>query len=159
MSLHSFFFPLSLIHTHTNRFRLGLLTSHRLPTTTVIHYGIIVDGIHTHSAAVRLAHRVHPQGLVLVTDAVPALGLPDGTYHMGADQIVVKNKRATIAGTETLCGSIASMAECVQNMRQALLDGETKQNNVIDPKRFIVECIEAATLHPASGRSNSTKDK
>lgn len=136
---------------------VGLLTSHRLPATTVIHYGIIVDGIHTHSAAVRLAHRVHPQGLVLVTDAVPALGLPDGTYHMGAEQIIVKNKRATIAGTETLCGSIASMAECVQNMRQALLDGETKKSNVTDPKRFIVECIEAATLHPASVLHMETK--
>jgi N-acetylglucosamine-6-phosphate deacetylase len=120
----------------------------------VIHYGIIVDGIHTHSAAIRLAHRVHPQGLVLVTDAVPALGLPDGTYHMGADQIIVKNKRATIAGTETLCGSIASLAECVQNMRQALLDGEknVKSAEDKDKTKFIVESIEAATLHPATGK-------
>ncbi len=130
----------------------GLLTSHRLPISTDIHYGLIVDGIHTHSAAVRLAHRVHPQGLVLVTDAVPALGLPDGTYHMGTNKIVVKNKRATNAGTETLCGSIASLAECVQNMRQALIDGETKKPDEIDKDKFIVESIEAATLHPATGR-------
>ncbi|CAF2784984.1 unnamed protein product [Rotaria sp. Silwood2] len=134
---------------------VGLLTSHRLPVTTVIHYGLIVDGIHTHSAAVRLAHRVHPQGLVLVTDAVPPLGLPDGIYHMGAEKIVVEKKRATIAGTQTLCGSIASLSECVQNMRQALLDGETNKCNqknldVKDKYKFIVESIEAATLHPAS---------
>ena len=130
----------------------------------MIHYGLIVDGIHTHSAAVRLAHRVHPQGLVLVTDAVPALGLPDGNYHMGADQIVVEKKRATIAGTQTLCGSIASMAECVQNMRQALLDGELNRadkatktsSDAIDKHKFIVESIEAATLHPASGRTRPT---
>ncbi|CAF1237426.1 unnamed protein product [Rotaria sordida] len=135
---------------------VGLLTSHRLPATIVIHYGLIVDGIHTHSAAVRLAHRVHPQGLVLVTDAVPALGLPDGIYRMGADEIVVEKKRATIAGTQTLCGSIASLAECVQNMRQALLDGEINKSNekkIFDDKdknKFIVESIEAATVHPAS---------
>jgi len=90
--------------------------------------------------------------LVLVTDAVPALGLPDGIYHMGANKIVVKDKRATNAGTETLCGSIASLAECVQNMRQALLDGETKKSDEIDKDKFIVESIEAATLHPATGR-------
>lgn len=76
---------------------------------------------------------------------------------MGADKIIVNNKRATIAGTETLCGSIASLAECVQNMRQALLDGETRKCNEknIDEKdnnKFIVESIEAATLHPATGR-------
>ncbi len=137
-----------------NKFRFfkGLLTSHCVPTTIDIYYGLIVDGIHTHSAAVRLAHRVHPQGLVLVTDAVPALGLPDGTYHMGADKILVKNKRATVVGTETLCGSIASLAECVQNLRQALLDGETKNTGKIEKDKFIVEAIEAATLHPASGR-------
>ena len=129
-----------------------MLTSHRLPIATDIYYGLIVDEIHTHSAAVRLAHRVHPDGLVLVTDAVPALGLPDGTYHMGVNKIVVKDKRATIAGTETLCGSIASLAECVQNMRQALLDGETKNSREVEKDKFIVESIEAATLHPASGR-------
>lgn len=92
-----------------------------------------------------------------MTDAVPALGLPDGEYHMGANKILVKNKRATIAGTETLCGSIASLAECVQNMRQALLDGETMKSTVKniadnDKTKFIVESIEAATLHPASGK-------
>jgi hypothetical protein len=76
---------------------------------------------------------------------------------MGADKIIVEKKRATIAGTQTLCGSIASLAECVQNMRQALLDGETKKCNEKnsdenDKNKFIVESIEAATLHPASGR-------
>ena len=71
---------------------------------------------------------------------------------MGATKIVVKGKRATNAGTETLCGSIASLAECVQNMRQALLDGETKSAGEIDATKFVVESIEAATLHPAQGR-------
>ncbi|CAF0750886.1 unnamed protein product [Adineta steineri] len=130
---------------------VGLLTTHPLPATTIVYYGLIVDTVHTHSAAVRLAHRVHPHGLVLVTDAVPALGFPDGTYHMGAHEIVVNGKRATIAGTETLCGSIASLAECVQYMRQALLDGETNKEiiNEKDSTQFVVESIEAATLHPA----------
>lgn len=71
---------------------------------------------------------------------------------MGENKIVVKNKRATNAGTETLCGSIASLAECVQNMRQALLDGETKREGEIHRDEFIVESIEAATLHPATGK-------
>jgi hypothetical protein len=37
-------------------------------------------------------------------------------------------------------------------MRQALLDGETKNASEIDKNKFIVESIEAATLHPASGK-------
>ncbi|CAF4434542.1 unnamed protein product [Rotaria socialis] len=150
---HLFNAMLGFHHRHPNL--LGLLTSHRVPATTVIHYGLIADGIHTHSATIRLAHRVHPQGLVLVTDALDALGLPEGIHRLGPQEIAVKNKRATIAGTETLCGSIASMTECVQNMRQALLDGETNKCNVKnlsenDKDKFIVDSIEAATLHPAS---------
>ena len=70
---------------------------------------------------------------------------------MGENQILVKNKRATNAGTETLCGSIASLAECVQNMRQALLDGEKTDSKPTEKTKFIVESIEAATLHPALG--------
>ena len=43
-------------------------------------------------------------GLVLVTDAIPAMGLPTGRHHMGTQEIEINGKRATIAGTQTLCG-------------------------------------------------------
>jgi len=43
-------------------------------------------------------------GLVLVTDAVSAMGLPSGVHHIGSQSVEVKNSRAVIAGTDTLCG-------------------------------------------------------
>ena len=43
-----------------------------------LYFGIIADGIHSHSATVKLAYSAHPDGLVLVTDAMPAMGLPPG---------------------------------------------------------------------------------
>ena len=43
-------------------------------------------------------------GLVLVTDAIPAMGLPAGQHHIGSQLVEIKGKRAVIAGTETLCG-------------------------------------------------------
>ncbi|CAF0966752.1 unnamed protein product [Didymodactylos carnosus] len=134
---------------------IGLLTSHQLSSSTPVYYGLIVDGIHTHSAAVRLAHCVHPNGLVLVTDAVIALGFSDGEYNLGENKITVKGKRATICGEETLAGSIASMSDCVKYFRQALLDGETNNSIYIkhhpqnEKHRFVVEAINSATLHPA----------
>lgn len=41
---------------------VGLLTSDEIPTNARIHYGIIADGVHTHPAALRIAHRTHPEG-------------------------------------------------------------------------------------------------
>lgn len=38
---------------------VGLLASDRVPA---IYYGIISDGVHTHPAALRIAHRAHPEG-------------------------------------------------------------------------------------------------
>lgn len=41
---------------------VGLLTSDRLPPGRHIFYGMIADGTHTNPAALRIAHRAHPQG-------------------------------------------------------------------------------------------------
>lgn len=42
---------------------VGLLASDRVPS---IYYGIISDGVHTHPAALRIAHRAHPEGRTLM---------------------------------------------------------------------------------------------
>jgi N-acetylglucosamine-6-phosphate deacetylase len=94
---------------------VGLLTSNRVPRGKTVYFGIIADGVHTHPAALRIAYRVHPEGLVLVTDAISALGLAEGNHNLGQFQIEVRGGRAYIANTDTLCGSIASMIECVSS--------------------------------------------
>lgn len=67
----------------------------------------------------RIAYRTHPDGLILVTDAISALGLEEGIHHIGQLKLEVKDSKAFIAGTETLCGSIAPMDECVRIFRKA----------------------------------------
>jgi N-acetylglucosamine-6-phosphate deacetylase len=56
---------------------------------------------------------------VLVTDAISALGLEEGTHQLGQFAVEVKGGRAVVAGTETLCGSIANMNQCVQFFMKA----------------------------------------
>lgn len=62
----------------------------------------------------KIAHRVNPKGLVLVTDALSVLGLSDGIHHLGDKQIEVKNSKAYIAKTNTLCGSVTSLDGCLR---------------------------------------------
>lgn len=115
---------------------VGLLTSDQIPPGKVVHYGIIADGVHTHPAALRIAHRTHPKGLVLVTDAISALGLKEGVHQLGQLDIEIRKGRAYIAGTNTLCGSMAEMSKCVRIFKEAT-------------GCSVVEALEAATLHPA----------
>lgn len=115
---------------------VGLLTSDQIPLGRIVHFGIISDGIHTHPAALRIAHKTHPEGLVLVTDAISALGLEEGIHKLGQFEIEIRKGSAYIAGTDTLCGSMAEMPKCVRYFKEAT-------------GCSIVEALEAATLHPA----------
>ncbi|XP_037726938.1 N-acetylglucosamine-6-phosphate deacetylase [Drosophila subpulchrella] len=115
---------------------VGLLASDAVPRGRTVYFGLISDGVHTHPAALRIAYRTHPQGLILVTDAISALGLEEGVHHIGQLPLQVKQGKAFIAGTETLCGSIAPMDECVRIFQKAT-------------GCSVVYAIEAATLHPA----------
>ncbi|XP_056870130.1 N-acetylglucosamine-6-phosphate deacetylase isoform X1 [Takifugu flavidus] len=115
---------------------VGLLTSDQVPAGQTVYYGMIADGIHTNPAALRIAHRSHPSGLVLVTDAVTAMGLPPGRHTLGQQVIEIQGLHAYVAGTDTLSGSIATMDKCVRHFRQA-------------SGCSIEEALEAASLHPA----------
>lgn len=74
--------------------------------------------------------------MILVTDAISALGLEDGRHKIGLHEIEIKSNKAFIAGTTTLCGSICSMNECVK-----IFQRETDCT-----KEY---ALEAASLHPA----------
>ncbi|KAI8074583.1 hypothetical protein BC940DRAFT_288591 [Gongronella butleri] len=100
-------------------------------------YGIICDGVHVHPNSVRIAYYSHPSGVVLVTDALSAMGLPKGTYTLGGREVEVDESGACyIKGTDTLAGCTVTIDECVRNFQRFT-------------NCSIVDAIEAATLHPA----------
>lgn len=80
------------------------------------YFGIIADGIHLHPTTVKLAWHAHPDGFILVTDAMKTVGQPDGVYDWtNGDRFVKKGSLLTLEGTDTIAGSCASLIECVNN--------------------------------------------
>lgn len=83
------------------------------------YYGVIADGIHLHPTTIKIAYNAHPDGLVLITDAMKLCGLPDGVYDWtNGDRIVKTGARLTLEGSDKLAGSSATLIECVNNFRR-----------------------------------------
>lgn len=75
---------------------------------------IIADGIHVHPAVIRIATTAMPHRITLVTDAMRACGMPDGTYKLYDYEVTVANGSARLANG-TLAGSILTMSGAVKN--------------------------------------------
>jgi N-acetylglucosamine-6-phosphate deacetylase len=90
---------------------------------------VIADGVHLHDTMIRLAARAAGPGrLVLVTDAMAAAGMPDGSYRLGSKRVDVAGGVARLAGgaepgavgaiagtVGAIAGSTATMADIVRH--------------------------------------------
>ncbi len=89
----------------------GALLTHK-PCVT----GIIPDGIHTHPAVVDLIWEAKGRhGVNLVSDAMAALGMPPGQYHLNDFEVVVTESDARLADG-TLAGSILPLDVALRNL-------------------------------------------
>lgn len=96
---------------------------------------IIADGVHIHPAMVRLAFRLFPDRMILISDSLRACGLGDGTFELGGQEFTVRGNRATIANG-SLAGSVSSVMAC---LRTAV----TKMGIPL------ADAVRAATITPA----------
>ncbi|MBV9800982.1 MAG: N-acetylglucosamine-6-phosphate deacetylase, partial [Solirubrobacterales bacterium] len=77
---------------------------------------LICDGIHVDPAALRLALRAKgTKGVRLVTDAIHAAGMPDGSYRLAGAEVIVSAGRASVAGGGPIAGSTLTMDAAVRN--------------------------------------------
>lgn len=79
----------------------------------------IVDDVHLHPAIVRLMYREKgPDKMVLITDALQAMGMGDGTYLFGGHEVSVVDRVATLADG-TLASSTVTMNEALAKAVQS----------------------------------------
>jgi len=77
---------------------------------------IIPDGIHSRPEMVDFAYRMKgADGLVVITDAMRAKGLPDGRYELGGQPVIVEAGAARLE-VGNLAGSVLTMDAAFRNI-------------------------------------------
>lgn len=95
---------------------------------------LICDGLHVHESAVRMAFKLFPDRLCLISDSLRCCGMPDGEYELGGQTVYLKSGVARLADG-TIAGSATNLFDCMKN---AIRFGVPA-----------AEAITAATLRPA----------
>lgn len=104
---------------------------------------LICDGIHVHPSAVRMAFRLFPGRICLISDALRCCGMADGSYSLGGQEILLSGGVARLTGG-AIAGSAADLCQC---MRRAVSFGIPRE-----------QAVWAATALPARviGRESET---
>lgn len=96
---------------------------------------LIADGHHVHPAAMKICCCCAKERLVLITDAMQAAGMPDGSYTLCGEKVEMQRGVVRTA-SGGLAGSTLSVDAAVRNMVE--LTGTAPE-----------EAIHMASLHPA----------
>lgn len=111
--------------TATHLFNAMPALDHRAPglagealANDAITVGIIADGLHVHPDLVKIAWKMKaPDKIVLVSDAVGALGVPPGEFLQGGMEIIVGQDSARLKNG-TLAGSVLKLDRALRNVME-----------------------------------------
>ncbi len=77
---------------------------------------LIGDNMHVHPAVMRILYRcLGAERIVLITDAMPGAGMPDGRYELLNQVVTVKDGKAKLPDG-TIGGSTCTMESCLRTM-------------------------------------------
>lgn len=96
---------------------------------------LICDGLHVHPSSVRMAFKLFPGRICLISDSLRCTGMPEGRYPFGGQEIELKDGEGRLPDG-TIAGSVATLYQCMLN---AIEFGIPKE-----------AAIRAATLTPAA---------
>ena len=75
---------------------------------------LICDGHHVHPSAVRMAFKLFPGRICLISDALRCCGMPGGQYTLGGQSVFLSGGVARLADG-TIAGSAANLYDCMRN--------------------------------------------
>ncbi|MFI7596851.1 N-acetylglucosamine-6-phosphate deacetylase [Actinoplanes sp. NPDC049681] len=83
---------------------------------------LVADGIHLHDGMLRFAAHATTYRSALVTDAMDAAGMPDGSYELGGQEVTVADRVARLARDGSIAGSTLTMDAAFRQAVGAGLD-------------------------------------
>lgn len=107
-----------------------------------VYAELICDGYHIHESAIRIAFKLFPNRICLISDSLRCAGMPDGEYELGGLPVFLKGGVARLA-EGNIAGSAANLYDCMLNAIRFGID--------------VKDAINAATINPA--RSIGWDDK
>jgi len=96
---------------------------------------IIADLVHTHPSVLKLVYQLKREKLMLITDAMRAGCMKNGSYDLGGQKVSVENGKAVL-DDGTLAGSVLQMNKALGNM-------------VSVTDMTLIEAVNAVTKLPA----------
>ena len=87
---------------------------------------LICDGLHVHPSVVRLAFKMFPGRLCLISDSLRCCGMPDGEYDLGGQRVFLTGTIARLTDG-TIAGSALNLYE---GMKNAVRFGITREQAI-----------------------------
>ena len=98
---------------------------------------LICDGLHVHPSAVRMAFKLFPGRICLISDALRCCGMPDGEYEHGGQVVHLSDGIARLQDG-TIAGSAANLFDCLRNaVRFGIPEEEAIRAAAINPAKEI----------------------
>ena len=95
---------------------------------------LICDGYHVHPSSVRMAFKLFPGRICLISDSLRCCGMPDGKYELGGQDVFLEGGVARLEDG-TIAGSATNVYQCMLNAIEYGIPVET--------------AVAAATITPA----------
>ena len=109
---------------------------------------LICDGYHVHPSAVRMAFKLFPERICLISDALRCCGMPDGIYELGGQIVILKDGVARLEDG-TIAGSSTHLFDCLRNaVRFGIPEEEAIWAATIRPAREIGAENEIGSIEP-----------
>ena len=109
---------------------------------------LICDGEHVHGSSVRMAFKLFPGRICLVSDALRCCGMPNGKYELGGQEVFLEGNVAKLADG-TIAGSVTNLYDC---MRKAVSFGISKEQAILSatiiPARQLGRDAEIGSIAP-----------
>ncbi len=109
---------------------------------------LICDGIHVHPSAVRMAFRLFPGRICLVSDSLRCCGMPDGEYELGGQTVTLRDHVARLSDG-TIAGSATNLYDCLLNaISYGIPEADAIRAATLVPARAIGEDARIGSIEP-----------